>query len=178
MRGVDLADQALWYNLNVHKTVKWWKKIVFALVEICFTNTLAIYKAANPRLCVERSKVRMKIINKLVSGCARRAYQKGPAVQPAFAPDDVRLDMTLEHLPETLTQVKENGTKEAVYLDCIVCSDRAKKRHKSKFQCSVCKKPLCPAPCFTRNHTVRNGWKKSCVRKEGENWVFDESFHI
>ena len=182
MRGVDLADQSLWYNLNLHKSLKWWKKVIFALIEVCFTNTLAIYKAANPEKKVYRNKVRMAIINALVADSRRQAVQQGPALPPAFNPEVTRLDTTLPHFPEVIKKEQqgddatEAGAK-VIYHDCIVCSDRSKKRHVTKYQCTECKKALCPAPCFERYHTLKDGWQKSCAVKEGDKWVFDKEFH-
>ena len=53
---------------------------MFALLEVCFKNTLATFKVAKPNKRVNRNKVRMGIINNLVSGSARHLYQKGPAL--------------------------------------------------------------------------------------------------
>ena len=39
MGGVDRADQAMWYNLNIHKTLKWWKKVFMYLLEVSFVNS-------------------------------------------------------------------------------------------------------------------------------------------
>ena len=184
MRGVDLTDQSLWYNINLHKSVKWWKKIAFAILEACFTDTVAIYKAADPQRKIYRNKIRMTIINSLVEDCCRQAVQLGPARPPVFNPDLTWLDTTCPHFPEVAKKepVEEGGETEGgetkvVFHDSVVCSDLAKKRRVTKYQCTTCKKALCPAPCFERYHTVRNGWQKSCAIKEGEKWILDKEYH-
>jgi hypothetical protein len=42
MGGVDRADQAMGYTMNihhVHKTLKWWKKVFMYLLEVSFVNS-------------------------------------------------------------------------------------------------------------------------------------------
>ena len=48
MNGVDLGDQyAVYYNF-VRKTVKWWRKLVFWLLETSVVNSYILYKETMP----------------------------------------------------------------------------------------------------------------------------------
>ena len=44
MNGVDLADQHAVYYSFIRKTVKWWRKVVFWLVETAVLNSYILYK--------------------------------------------------------------------------------------------------------------------------------------
>ena len=43
MSGVDKSDQLLQYYSMNRKTVKWWKKLFFHLVELCLINAQKLY---------------------------------------------------------------------------------------------------------------------------------------
>ena len=44
MKGVDLSNQLIsYYELN-RKTIKWWKRIFFHLLDIAIVNSFIIYK--------------------------------------------------------------------------------------------------------------------------------------
>ena len=51
MNGVDIADQHSVYYSFIRKTVKWWKKIVFWLIETSMINSYILYKltVASPK---------------------------------------------------------------------------------------------------------------------------------
>ena len=44
MNGVDIADQHSVYYRFIRKTVKWWKKIAFWLIETSMVNSYILYK--------------------------------------------------------------------------------------------------------------------------------------
>ena len=51
MNGVDIADQHAVYYSFIRKTVKWWRKIVFWLIETSMVNSYILYKdtVASPK---------------------------------------------------------------------------------------------------------------------------------
>ena len=51
MNGVDIADQHSVYYRFIRKTVKWWKKIAFWLIEMSMVNSYILYKltVASPK---------------------------------------------------------------------------------------------------------------------------------
>ena len=44
MLGVDKLDQLMAYYSFLHKSVKWWRKIFFWLLEVMVINSYIIYK--------------------------------------------------------------------------------------------------------------------------------------
>ena len=76
--------------------------------------------------------------------------------------DAVRL--TQRHFP---IENPPSGGKEHPFYNCFVCYCKSRqaganrtaaksKRKSTRFMCGVCKKHLCPAPCFQEYHTVKN----------------------
>ncbi len=163
MRGVDLADQAMWYCLLTHRTLKWWKKVLFGLLEVTFTNALVIYRKLHPGRRTDRNRIRLDIINNLVEG-----YRKGRAGPIPGPQQELRLTYGPGmHMPEFVTRLARNG--KLYYPDCLVCSKRPKPgeentRHQVTTQCNTCQVPLCPVPCFQRYHTMRNNFKLRCYK--------------
>ena len=160
MRGVDLSDQAMWYSLNSHKSLKWWKKIFFGLLEITFTNTLVIWRKLHPGQSLDRNKARMDIVNHLVGPYRRNITHPGPRI----APVELRFTQA-PHVPELVEEINNKGNVKR--RDCIVCSARYEPggvRHQTQYRCFTCQLPMCPWPCMLRFHTIEHDWRIKCTR--------------
>ncbi|KAJ8048679.1 PiggyBac transposable element-derived protein 4 [Holothuria leucospilota] len=149
MGGVDRADRNFWNYLHTHKSVKWWKKVVFYLLELCFVNALVIYRSFH--LGPQRiDKLRLAMINGLLEGYQRCQIRgRRQALEAPFR-------LTERHFVG-VTQ------REGYNPDCIVCSDRKKKRHQTKYICIECDLPMCPVPCHRRYHTRQN-YRVACSK--------------
>ena len=44
MNGVDIADQYTATYPFTRKTIKWWRKVLFWLMDLCITNCYALYR--------------------------------------------------------------------------------------------------------------------------------------
>ncbi len=68
MNGVDITDQYLSYHsLTKRKTVKWWKKLFWRLIDICILNASVIYKINNPDSTIKTNRqFRLALIDELV----------------------------------------------------------------------------------------------------------------
>ncbi|XP_072021062.1 piggyBac transposable element-derived protein 4-like [Amphiura filiformis] len=104
MRGVDWADQQMWYSLLNHKSVKWWKKILFGLLEVTFTNTMIILKSLRPGARIDRNKVRMSIVSNLTRG-----YRRGLPAQVAPQPDERLVPGVGRHMLDFVSKKSEIG---------------------------------------------------------------------
>ncbi len=71
MGGVDRADQGMWYMLNIHMTLKWWKKVLVYLLEVSFVNSWTVWKALHPGKCLKQEKFPCAIVYGLVDGYAQ-----------------------------------------------------------------------------------------------------------
>nr|XP_039258026.1 piggyBac transposable element-derived protein 4-like [Styela clava] len=90
MGGVDLADQYTSYYNFSRKSVKWWKKIFFWLIETSVTNSYIIYKLTRPEgRTVTLLKYRQMVIDDLLAG-VRTSPKKEPKT-PSPPPKKIKL---------------------------------------------------------------------------------------
>ena len=68
MGGVDLMDQYLsYYYLTTKRSLKWWKKVFWRLIDICVLNSWVIYPSNFPDSTVNTHKLpRLKLIEEFV----------------------------------------------------------------------------------------------------------------
>jgi len=157
MGGVDLADQKLQVYLNVHRTVKWWKKVAIYLLEATFVNAYIIWKARNegPANHIRADKFRLAVIKGLVGNHQRHL---GPPRH---------IDAPFRLVGRHFVGINPNKTPlgKRSLQDCVVCSVRVKgkKRHQTQYMCILCDTPLCPYPCFERYHTL-SVYKIKCTK--------------
>ena len=57
MIGVDLSDQHLSYHsLSKRKTIKWWKKLFWRLIDICILNASIVFRVNNPNSKIKTNR--------------------------------------------------------------------------------------------------------------------------
>ena len=152
MGGVDRTDQYVQYYVFQHKTLKWYKRIFFTMVEILKFNAFRLYLASpnhqpgpgkKPLTFLQFSKL---LAIGMINGFSTGQNQRG---RPALVPAEIRL--TERHMPGTF--VKKSW--------CHVCWSRVKKgtqetRRQTKYGCLSCEKHLCLPDCFRDYHTLKN----------------------
>ena len=152
MGGVDLSDQQLSYNQSTHRSVKWWKKVVFShLLETCVVNARIMYKQRHPNERVDTNTFRLNIISGLLASYTppAKAFRK-----PCTNPSNRTLNKEMQHFPSLNPTILASGRRSSP--DCEVCSFRPIKRCQTSYWCAKCEKPLCAYPCFTRYHTLED----------------------
>jgi hypothetical protein len=142
MGGVDKSDQMLLYYGFSHRSVKWWKRVFFHLLDVALVNSHILYKAAT-RSRMTQLDFRLSVAKKLTEGLERpRHRHHSPAPQ-------LPVRLTERAFPEPIA----NGKR----ADCKVCSVRgAGQRHQTGYRCKLCHTPLCLYPCFERYHTLKD----------------------
>ena len=151
MLGVDKLDQFASYYSFLHKSVKWWRKVFFWMLEVAVINAYIIYKklatAQGRRPMTHKAFLRV-LIDHLSEPLRSQASQQARRRQPA------------SQNFERLQQVPHFPAKGRKRTDCCVCSDRRPggKRHLTLYHCATCstKPSLCMTPCFETYHTQRN----------------------
>lgn len=143
-------DQLMTYYSFLHKTVKWWRKVFFWLLEVIVVNSYIIYKEKareNGRHILSHKKYRKVLVNVLVEP----VKTTGPPRHTR-----TRLPQNLERLQPTRHTLSK-GTKRR---DCAVCSTRdgTGDRHLTLYYCTTCRNTpyLCPSVCFDKYHTTKN----------------------
>lgn len=147
MGAVDRADHLCTsYNFG-RKSVKWWRKSFFWLLEVACVNSFIlfnIHRQQQKLTAVTHLKFRRHMIEQLVGDIRAHVHRCG---RPSKANTIERLNGKL-HIP-----VQENKMR-----DCVVCcSDRKTPggRKRTNFACKTCPRQphMHPAGCFEKWHT-------------------------
>ena len=141
--GVDRNDQMSSYYSFLHKSVKWWRKVFFWLLEVAVINGYIIYKHHTHRQALTHLEFRQSVLHSLVQPLVAI-----PRVQRGRHPHQ-----SLERLSMSPRHFCERGKRRR---DCRVCSDRtAGKRVVTPYFCTTCSdRPfLCLGECFRAYHT-------------------------
>ena len=142
MLGVDRMDQMMAYYSFQRKSIKWWRKVFFWVLEVMVNNAHILYKAhtSSPRKLTMK-EFRREIAVQLCHDICRR--------DPSSYS---RTDQSLERLRGQ--HFLQKGRKRR---DCRVCSDRnpGGERKVVNTFCSMCsdQPPLCIGDCFKAYHT-------------------------
>lgn len=134
MGGVDNLDRQLSITQTVRKTMKWYRKLAFHLIDLCLSNAHALYKMRNPE-SISFPEFRMEIVRSLLK-----------MDQAETVP---RNDQSLNRLDRL---VGRHFPKQTTKRRCHLCSLR-KKTQRTTYECPTCYVPLCVTPCFEQYHT-------------------------
>ena len=145
------------YYPFIRKTRKWWRKLFFWLLEVTVVNSYILYQLHTTQLQT-RPITHLQFRRRPVGALASRHIQAAP---PRPRPGRPR---KRHHLsgdngdPERLNGMLHVLDKGDRGHDCVVCSNRDRKRHRSNFFCKTCSShpTLCPAPCFEHYHTLES----------------------
>ena len=118
MGGVDLADQNLsYYSLTQRKTIKWWKKVFWRLIDLCIVNGWIIFRSNFPESIIKSQRAfRHELICQLVQPLLNiRASSQCPlALQASKGRKPVSSEKTLTG--------KHFGYRSTLRRKCAVCS--------------------------------------------------------
>lgn len=149
MLGVDKLDQLMAYYSFLHKSVKWWRKVFFWLLEAVVINSYIIYKDLAQKRG-EKSLTHLAYRRRLIKFLSETLRSSAtPRARPGpRASENMERLRPVPHFPK-------KGRKRR---DCVVCSERnGGTRHLTLYQCSTCPESpsLCPDSCFEAYHTQR-----------------------
>lgn len=146
MGGVDLADHLLSSYSFTRRSVKWWRKMFFWLLEVAVTNSFILYNTQNRP--VKHRQYRRELVKQLVGDVRNKESRKRG--RPSSSDKEERLNCR----PHFIYANQQSKSK-----DCAVCSDRKVKggRKETVYFCNTCtKKPgLHPGECFEKFHTLK-----------------------
>ncbi len=155
MGGVDRADQLLSYYGFGHRTVQWWRRAFFFLLDMAVVNGYICYTLQNPdrsrRLSHEQFRITLAKDLLHLAGCELNTgmIHHGPprqTLQPAA-------HLTECHFPTTLGK---NEAGRPLQRDCFICSrKKGRGRKTTTYKCRQCDIPMCVVPCFELYHTKK-----------------------
>ena len=147
MAGVDRLDQRMSYYSFARKSVRWWRKVFFWLVEVMVVNayTLYIQNSAPAQRKISHKEFRRQLVLELCHDQIASTLHRQPHNH----------DQTLERL-----QGRHFPDESDVRRDFRVCSRRGSggTRRLTKVVCSTCSDVphLCLGVCFRKYHTEVN----------------------
>ena len=138
------GDQLVLYYGFSHRSVKWWKRVFFHLLDVSLVNAQIVFKTAT-HSNISQLEYRIAVAQGLLEDFQRHHLPEPAAMLPGR--------LTERAFPEPLPDGKR--------ADCKVCSNRAVgERHQTKYRCKLCHTPLCIYPCFEKYHTLKDYHKK------------------
>ena len=151
MGGVDKGDQLLSYYGFTHRTVKWWRRAFFHLLDVAIVNAYILYTISpHTGHRLNHEHFRIELAKELLADTAVGPSQlRTPGPHPRPLPPHARL--TERHFPGRTDDTAAGRQSQP---DCIVCSrKKGRGRKTTTFKCKQCDLPMCVTPCFELYHT-------------------------
>ena len=170
MGGVDLMDELTQYHEISRRSLKWSRKFIFYLIDICLVNAYCLHtKFASPAQKLSQYDFRKSIVEALIAdapNAKKPAKRGGRRSTPTSNEATVRL--TERHFSSYIPAAPNSKRKHATR-DCICCnlppSARVRcRRVQTSHWCEICEAPLCYPNCFQLFHTYTN-YKQEARRR-------------
>lgn len=143
MGGVDRFDQYRERYEVGRKSLKWWFRILYFLLDLAIVNSFILWKLHHPAQSKSQLSYRLKLAKQLINGFSSRKIQGRPVNYfKCSVPKEVRLAKSALHLPRVVDTNRR----------CKLCSSKDKKQKRTKVICTYCKVPLCVKNCFENFH--------------------------
>lgn len=149
MGGVDHFDQLRESYGIGRRSVKWWHRIFYFLIDACIVNAYIAFKATLPP--VKKNKVdqvsfRLALARQLIDGYSSRK-RRSSSMTPFLAKKmKVPEEVLLSNSPHVLN-------KQSKWRRCRLCSVKLNIEKRTRFSCTTCKIPLCVPKCFNAHRT-------------------------
>ena len=145
MGGVDRFDQFRERYSVGRRSVKWWHRILYWLIDLMVVNAYVMYQINRRQHSVsDQLSFRLQLVRHLTSSYTSSRKRGRPVsflANKKSVPEEVRLAQVGNHFP----QQNQNFRR------CRFCSTtKAEKR--PRYTCTACDVPLCLEPCFRKFH--------------------------
>jgi len=152
MSGVDRADQMISYYSCPRKSAKWYKKVIFHLLDVAVWNSFFLYKqhfdCSDLRFKVYRDLLIKDLIKIPKNTTSTEFFQLKKNSRKSSRGDDLREGHFEEPIP-----LPPNFKRQKKFKNCAQCY-KQKNRKQTSIQCQKCKVPLCPL-CFKEYHAAQ-----------------------
>ncbi|CAK9816234.1 PiggyBac transposable element-derived protein 4 [Anthophora plagiata] len=143
MGTVDKADMVISTVNSTQKSLKWYRKFFFHLLDVCVWNAYCLYKHRTKKT-IPMTKFHLKLIREIVE-----KYHKGINYNHR-AGNNNPSRLIERHFPSVYGPAGKNRVRR-----CVVCTANDKRRE-SRYECKSCNVGLCVDPCFKIYHTELN----------------------
>jgi len=141
MGVVDAMDRTIKPFSNHRKTLKWYKKVFFYLIDVAVFNSYKAHQFYHPRNN-KFSAYKDYVLNIIESILEEHPNEKARRAQ---APSIAAPEEVAYHVP-----VKMGRS------NCVLCTKLHKKRSQTQYKCTVCNVRLClqkgPQSCYSQYH--------------------------
>ena len=145
MGGVDQSDQMLSYYGFSHRTIKWWRRAFFHLLDLSIVNAYILYKQqVNARCSHEQFRVELAKQLLFKSGQQAHALTLPSSLSPISR-------LTGHNFIEKIPAAPSGRPTQNQCQVC--CRKKGRKRVTTTYRCKQCQVPLCVVPCFELYHT-------------------------
>lgn len=148
MGGVDRYDQLRERYQIGRRSVKWWHRLMYFLIDTSIVNSYVMWKHSKPdRQHKDQLSFRLRLARQLIKGFTSRK-RLGRHVnfqnKKKYVPEEVKFANVGRHFPEKISKPRR-------------CKNCSTKKHEKRTQilCTYCKVPLC-IECFQDFHTKKN----------------------
>ena len=142
MGAVDKADMVISTVNSTRKSLKWYRKFFFHLVDICVWNAYCLYKHKMKRP-ISMARFQLQLIREILG-----KYHQSINHQHLTG-NNHPLRLT-EHFPSVYKSVGKKPRRR-----CVVCHANDKRRE-TVYECKNCNVGLCVDPCFKIYHCELN----------------------
>lgn len=152
MGGVDKTDMRISFVDCTRKTLKWYKKVFFHLLDMMLLNAHTLYEV-NSGKKVSFSKYRLEVVRQII----QEFHTPRPSPRGGRPSNETPLRINAIHYPSFVPQATKKGDK--TQRQCHVCANsvlRPQTRKMTRHYCAECKVGLCAVPCFAQYHTLQN----------------------
>ncbi|XP_022097496.1 piggyBac transposable element-derived protein 4-like [Acanthaster planci] len=144
--AVELSDQLASSHHSMWRSVKWYRKLFFYMVDLCLVNSFLVSRLLGRETTY--LDFRMALVKEILHTVTLPVYNKRGRPHALPAPNR----LTGWHFPITLppTEKTPNPCRR-----CVVCKSEGRRRE-TRYACDTCNVPLCVHPCFKTYHTERD----------------------
>lgn len=152
MGTIDKVDMLLSPVNCLHKSVKWYKKVFFFLMDYALLNAYSMWKVYTGEQ-IPLAKFQLELIRQMIE-----KYKKKNSNSRGGRPSsgDVPNRLIDRHFPSLVPGSSGRRNRQRVCYVCAHTQRKATKRVDSRYQCEDCNVGLCIPDCFRIFHTVKH----------------------
>ncbi|XP_046827843.1 piggyBac transposable element-derived protein 4-like [Vespa crabro] len=145
MGAVDKCNMVISSIQSIRKSMKWYKKYFFHLLDIVVWNAYCLYKHKTHKN-ISIAAFHLQLIRQILSKYHKENLRQS---SPRSA-DKYPFRLTDRHFLAIYTS--RNTKRKSNLRKCVVCSKNGVQRQ-THYQCKICDVGLCVCPCFETFHT-------------------------
>lgn len=151
MGTVDKTDMMLSSVKCIRKTIKWYKKFFFHVIDLCVLNAKTMFEIKKEKT-LPLAKFHLELIRQLLDKFRGELGKQMAGRRTSEGDTPLRLEHRDGHYPQFLPGTEK---KEISQRRCVVCTSHSQ-RKMTRIRCKKCDVALCMVPCFENYHTLKN----------------------